>query len=70
MLATGDDLNARLARFFYVWRNLSVLSVALRDPHWQENRPVVHAVEIDAGFENVEVAGQSECHWPLLMSLL
>jgi len=34
----------------------SLMSGAALDvigPHWQEDRPVVHAVEIDAGFENI-----------------
>src|SRR5262245_62614789 len=50
-------LSATLFPYTTLFR--SVLAVDLRNPHWQENRPVVHAVEIDTGFENVRVACQT-----------
>ena len=50
-----------------VVRQAAAKSRLIRRTAWQRT---VEIAKIDAGFENVEVAGQSECHWPLLMSLL
>ena len=54
MLATGDDLKASSRASLMSGASFNVIG-----PHRQENRPVVHAVEIDAGFENVGVARQT-----------
>src|ERR1041384_8725346 len=47
------------ARFFDIGRDIGVLGLGFCGPHRKEDSPVMHAVKIDAGFENVGITRQT-----------